>query len=246
MIQRNRGLFLVAFVTLVVGLIAMFPARVAYRLMSSPLVAMSGIEGTVWNGTASEFSTNGVYLRDLSWKMQPLQMFTGKAQYSLSGTPVSGFLDGEIAIGLGGKVSLVDLTASVPLQMLERASNVPGLRGTANLKFDRLELVGGRPAAMDGTIDVTNLVVPMLARSSLGGYSAEFFTQNNGIVASVEDTDGVVDLAGSIHLNHDGSWQFLGQVKPKPNTPEALRNQLKYLPATGDGDQHELRLEGSY
>lgn len=246
MIQRKRGLFLVAFVTVVVGLIAMFPARVAYRLMSTPLVSMSGIQGTIWSGIASEFSTNGVYLRDLSWEMQPSQLFTGKALYAISGTPVSGFLDGEIAVGLGGKVTLGELTASIPLQMIERAANVPGLRGNASLKFERLELVDGRPAAMDGTIDVANLVVPMLARGSLGGYSAEFFTQNNGIVASVEDTDGVVDLAGSIHLNHDGSWQFLGQVKPKPNTPEGLRNQLRFLPGTGDGDQRELRLEGSY
>ena len=246
MIQRKRGLVLVAVLTLVVALLLMFPARVAYRWASSPLVSMSGIQGTVWHGSASEFTTNGVYLRDLSWEMQPLQLFTGKALYAISGTPISGFLDGEIAIGLGGKVALRDLTASVPLQMIERAAKVPGLRGNASLKFERLELVGGRPAAMDGTIDVANLVVPMLARGSLGGYHAEFFTQNNGIVASVEDTNAIVDMAGSMHLNHDGSWEFLGRVKAQSNTPESVRNQLRFLPTTDEPGQHELRLEGRY
>lgn len=244
--QRNRGLILVAVLTLVIGLILMFPARVAYHWASSPLVSMSGIKGTVWNGTASEFSTNGVYLRELRWTLRPMRLLTGKALYTISGTPVSGFLDGEISIGLGGKVTLQNLTASLPLQMIERAANVTGLRGNASLTFERLELVDGRPAAMDGSIDIANLLVPMLARGSLGGYRAEFFTQNNGIVASVEDTDGVVDLAGSINLNPDGSYQFLGLVKAKPNTPASIGNQLRFLPKTDEPGQHELRLEGSY
>jgi len=246
LILRSRGLILVAVATLVAGLIAMFPARVAYQWASAPLVSMRGIEGTIWSGTASEFGTNGVYLSNLSWKIRPLKLFTGKASYTISGTPVSGFFDSEISIGLGGKIALHDLTASLPLQMIERAANVPGLRGQASLQFERLELVGGRPAVLDGTVDVADLVVPILSRASLGGYRVEFFTQNNGIVASVEDTDGVIDLAGSVQLGLDGSYAFLGMVKAKSNTPESITRQLKYLPPADESGQHELRLEGSY
>jgi general secretion pathway protein N len=246
LIYRKRGLVLVAVVTLVVGLIALFPARVAYRWGSTPLIAMSGIQGTIWSGTASQFSTNGVYLGNLSWKMQPLKLFTGKASYKISGTPVSGSFDAHISIGLGGKVILQDVVAFLPLQMLERAANVPGLRGNAALQFERMELVGGRPAALDGSINVADVVVPMLSRSSLGGYRAEFFTQNNGIIASVEDTDGVVDLAGRLEVRVDGSYAFLGKIKAKPNTPDSIASQLKYLPPADADGQHELRLEGTY
>ena len=246
MIHPQRGLILVGVATLVIGLIAMFPARVAYQWASAPLVSMRGIEGTIWRGSASEFGTNGVYLSNLTWQIKPFQLFAGKAAYIISGTPVSGFLDSEISISLGGKVTLRDLAASLPLQMIERAANVPGLRGNASLQFERLELVGGRPAALDGTIDVANLVVPMLSRASLGGYRAEFFTQNNGIVASVEDTDGVIDLAGSLQVDLTGAYAFLGKVKAKSNTPESITRQLKYLPPADESGQHELRLEGSY
>lgn len=243
---RKRGLALIAIVTLIVGLIAMFPARVAYQWASSPLIAMGGIEGTVWSGSASQFSTNGVYFRDLRWRIRPLQLFTGKASYVISGTPVAGSFDAEISIGLGGTVTLRNVAAFIPLQMLESAANVPGLRGSASLQFERLELVGGRPAALDGSIDVANLVVPMLSRTSLGGYRADFFTQNNGIIASVEDTDGVLDLAGRLEVRLDGSYEFLGKVQAKSNTPESIANQMKYLPLVDDSGQRELRLEGSY
>lgn len=243
---RIRGLVSIALVTLVVGMIAMFPARVAYQWASSPLISMSGIKGTIWSGSASEFGTNGVYLSDLRWKIRPLKLFTGKASYMISGTPVSGSFDAEIAIGLGGKVTLQNLAAFVPMQMLEGAANIPGLRGSASLQFERLELVDGRPAALNGSIDVANLVVPMLSRASLGGYRADFFTQDNGIMASVQDTDGIVDLAGSLEVRFDGSYAFLGKVRAKPNTPDSIATQMRYLPPADENGQHELRLEGSY
>ncbi|MCG8369298.1 MAG: type II secretion system protein N [Proteobacteria bacterium] len=246
MITRARGLALLALVVLVVALVATFPARVAYRWVSSPLLAMSGIHGTVWNGSAREFSTNGVYLRELTWKIRPLNLLGGKAVYDVSGSPVSGFFDGEASVGIGGRLSLRNLSASVPLAMLEDASNIAGLRGNASVRIERLELVDGRAAALDGNVEVTGLHVPMLSRSSLGGYRAEFFTQQDGIVASIEDTDGVVDLAGSLRLDPDKSYTFLGQVGPKPGTPDELRQQLRYLGSADERGLRELRLEGSY
>ena len=246
MIERNRSLTLLAILTLVLTLVITFPARIAYQWASPPHAKLSGIHGTIWNGSAREFSTSGMYLRDLTWRMRPLQLFTGKAAYDISGSPVSGFFESEIALGLGGTLTLENLSASVPMQMFAGAAGIAGLSGSASLKFERLELESGRATAMDGTVDVANLVVPRLSSSSIGGYRAEFFTQNNGIVASVEDTDGVIDLAGSLQLNADKSYAFLGQVVAKPNAPESLQRQIRFLPFANDRGQHELRLEGSY
>jgi len=245
LITRTRGLLLLTILSVVVALVITFPARIAYQWMSPPFVQMSGIQGTVWNGSAREFATNGVYLRELTWRMHPLGLFTGKANYDISGTPVSGFFESKVTLSLGGTLTLSNLSASVPLQMFEDAANIAGLRGNASLQFERLELAAGRAAAMDGTVDVANLLVPILGSTSLGGYRAEFYTQNNGIVASVEDTDGVVDLAGSLQLNPDKTYAFRGQVAAKPNASDSLKNQLRYLPKNDRG-QHELSLEGQY
>lgn len=82
------------------------------------------------------------------------------------------------------------------------------------------------------------------SRAPIGGYRAELFTQGNGIAASVEDTDGVIDLAGSLTVNSDRTYQFLGQLAPKPETDDGLRNQLRFLGSPNDRGQYELRLEG--
>ena len=246
MIQRKRGLFLVALLAAVAAVVILFPARVAYRIASPPLVALGGLSGTIWKGSAREFSTNGIYLRNLEWRIQPSLLLTGKAVYTVSGSPVTGFFDSDVAISPSGNVTLSNLNASLPLQMLEKPIRVPGLRGNASVKIDRLELAAGRPAALEGTVDIAGLIVPVVSRTSLGGYRAEFFTQDDGIVASIEDTDGVVDLAGSLQLSRDKSYSFVGQVVAKADTPASLKQRLQVLPATDRPGQHELRLEGSY
>jgi general secretion pathway protein N len=247
LIQRKRGLLLVGVLTALVALVALFPARVAYKLTAPPYVKMSGLSGTIWNGAAEEFSTNGLYLRNLEWRMSPLSLLTGKARLVVAGEPTSGFFESEVAASLSGKtITLSKLSAALPLAMFARASGVPGLKGDASLQIESLTLVSGRATALQGSMDVGNLVVPALARTSLGGYRADFFTQGEQIVASVEDTDGVVDLAGSLQVNRDRSYSFRGLVMAKTDTPDGLRQRIEYLPKTDRPGQYELPLDGSY
>ena len=243
---RKRGLFLAGIIAFLVAVVALFPARVAYWLASPPHVAISGFSGTVWNGSAQEFSTNGVYLRDLEWRMHPFSLVTGSAVFDVSGSPADGFFDSEVAVSVNGSITLRNLSAALPLIMFEEAAGISGLRGQLSLQIERLELVSGRPAALEGSANIANLLVPLLGRTPLGGYRADFFTQSNGIIASVEDTDGVVDLAGRLQINPDKTYSFLGQVVPKTGTPESLRKQIGYLPEGDRPGQHELRLDGSY
>ncbi len=95
--------------------------------------------------------------------------------------------------------------------------------------------------------DVANpdhILLPLVSQSPIGGYRAEFFTQEDGVVASVQDTDGIVDLAGSLKLAADGAYEFRGQLAPKPETPPQLRQQLQFLGSANERGQYELRLEG--
>lgn len=243
---RKRGLVLAGVVTFVVALVALFPARVAYQLASPPHVAISGFSGTVWRGSAQEFSTNGVYLRDLEWRMHPLSLLTGNAVFDVSGSPANGFFESEVAVGASGNITLRDLSAALPLAMFAKAVGVPGLRGQLSLQIERLQLANGRPEALDGSVNVADLLVPVVSRAPLGGYRADFFTQSDGIIGSVEDTDGVVDLAGRLQITRDKAYSFLGQIVPKTETPDSLRQRIKYLPEGDRPGQHELRLDGSY
>lgn len=245
MIESKRGLLLVAVITVIAGLVLLFPARIAYRWFVPAELAMSGIQGTVWLGNADAALVRGFYLRDVQWRLKPLGLFTGKLAYRVEATPSSGFAETDIGIGLGGTLTLSDLAASLSLQQLSDSLNIRGLRGNASLQFERIVLQGNLPVSADGSVEVRGLLVPRIARDSIGGYRVDFFSQDSGIGASVEDTDGVIDIAGSLQFNDDGSYQFLAQVIAKPEAPERLKTQMQYLPPANDRGQQELRIEGS-
>ncbi len=244
MIPGRRGLVTAGVVTLVLGLVVLFPARVAVHWFLPSDIAIGGIHGSAWRGGGSEASVNGLYLRDIQWNFAPLRLLTGNFSYKVSATPVSGFIESDLSIALNGTVSLSNVTASLPLELFAVAAGVPGLQGTASVQFERLEIVTGIPVAADGTLQIADLLVPLVGSDSLGGYKAEFFTQDNGISASIEDADGVVDLAGSLQLRPDRSYQFIAQVVMKTETPESVRRQLQYLPPANSRGQRELPLEG--
>lgn len=242
--RSTRGLVTTGVLALVLGLIIMFPARVAIGWFAPAAVAVSGIQGSVWYGRANEAAVEGIYMRDVEWRLNVLQLLTGKLSYSVEATPVSGFLETDISIDFSGAVTLSELTAALPLNLFARVAGVRGLQGNVSLTFQRVEIIDGLVVAADGTAQIANLVVPIVGRDSLGGYKADFFTQNNGISASIEDTDGVLDLAGSLQVRTDRSYAFIAQVIAKPETPQSIRNQLQFLPPANARGQQELRLEG--
>ena len=194
----SRRLIIAGAITFIAGLIILFPARVANHWFSPPGVALSGLEGSIWSGSARDADAAGVYLRDMKWRMLPLQLLTGKLAFAVEGTPAGGFIDTQAAVTLGGMLRFTDLRASVALAPLQQVANISGLRGIANLDFERIDVEDGVPVLVDGVLEVRDLLVPMVATVPIGGYKAEFFTQEDGIVASVEDTDGTLDLAGRL------------------------------------------------
>jgi general secretion pathway protein N len=97
----RKSLLLVGLLTFVTAVILMFPARVAYDWFAPPALQLSGLEGTVWSGSAAEVSAAGLYLRDLKWRLRPLRLVTGKVAARIEASPSSGFLETDIAAGLG-------------------------------------------------------------------------------------------------------------------------------------------------
>ena len=165
-------------------------------------------------------------------------------RYQIEGTPAAGFIDGQVSLNLKGAVTASDLRGSMSLRPFEQLFGIRGLNGTINWEFERLVIENGLPTGANGVFEVFNLIAPNIHRASIGGYRAEFFTQDTGVVASVEDTDGIIDVAGSLQLGPDGTYKFVAQLAPKNNTPANVRQQLQLLGSANERGQHELRLEG--
>ena len=191
-------------------------------------------------------SIEGLYVSDIRWRAMPLKLITGKLAVAVSGDFASGFIETDVALGFGGDVYLSDLAGSFPAQSLQQMIGMTGLQGILNVQFEYLRFSDGLPVAADGTAEVSGLLLPLVSPVPIGGFRADFFTQDAGIGASIEDTDGLVDLAGSLDISDDGNYQFLGLLAAKPATPPQVREQMRFLGSPNERGQYELRLEGQF
>ena len=241
--SRSRWL-LIGGLVFFVGLVVFFPARIAYSWFVPDTVRLSSIDGSVWYGSAREASIGGIYLRDLRWRLRPLAILTGGIGYAIDARPSSGFVEGNIKLGITGAISASDLTASIPLQLLQQPLQMPGLSGSLSVQMAKLKLDSGIPVSAAGSIEVGNLVLPQVHRYSIGGYRVEFVDQDAGILSSIEDVSGMFDLAGTLQVSADGTYEFLAKVAATDTTPANVKSQLRFLGSPDERGRHDMRLEG--
>lgn len=240
-----RRLIIALVVTLLAGLIVLFPARVAYHAFAPPGIVLTPVDGTVWSGSSDRGNVAGVYFTDLRWRIKPLSVFKGRLAYEVEATLPGGFANTDVAVTAGGDLLISDAKMSLALATIADVTGVRGLAGIANADIGHLRLRDGRPVAAEGFIEVRNLIAPLLAPGSLGGYRTDLVTEADGIVATIEDTDGIVDIDGRLLLRANRQYQFLGQLAAKPETPQGLRDQMRYLGSPDANGRYPLRLEGS-
>lgn len=241
----GKRLIAVGVAALVVGLVATFPARIAYQWFAPAGLTLSGISGSVWNGKAAQGSAAGMFLTDLTWQFRPLSLLSLKAGYAVSASLPSGFIETDVAFRAGNRIAFSDLATAVPLATFAPLLPLAGIEGDISLQLKRLVLVDGFPAAADGTVSISGLVLRALSRSALGDYRAELQTGDGAIGVVVEDVSGVLDMDGNLVLQDDGNYSFVGKVAAKADASSAIVEQIGLLGRPDPQGRREFRFEGT-
>jgi len=225
-------------------MVATFPARVAYTLFAPAEVQLSGIAGSIWNGTATEGVAGGAYVRNIAWNLKPASILSGRLVYATSSNPLTGTIDCDVSFSADGTLTLSGLSGNVPLDLVHPAFQQSGIRGDLLLEFETLVIRHGMPVAAAGSLTIIDLYSPILSASRLGDFRADFQTSTESITASVGDLNGVLDVSGSITVNPDRSFTFTGLVAATASTPASVADQLRFLGSANNRGQHEFRFEG--
>lgn len=240
----NKGLVAAGLATFIIGIAITFPARIAYSWLAPQELRLSGIAGTIWNGQAAEGSAAGIYLRNLHWSFRPFSLIRGQLAYGIESDSAFGFVRGNVSVGVGGMVSVQDFASTVSLQEFSDLFQLQGFEGTLQLDFDSLVIRDGLPTEASGSVRLSNLLAPHISPLAIGDYAAEFSSNADGILASVEDLSGVLDVAGTITLGTDRSYAFIGKVAALPEAPPGLSNQLQFLGSPDERGYRDFRIEG--
>ncbi len=232
----------------VVLLAANAPARLLGYVVPDDQVLLQGLDGTVWNGTATRalLITGDGYLNlgRVDWTLQPLSLLLFSPSLDIDGEWGSQTLSGGVSLRGEGSIGLSDFEANLPAELLRRFLPAE-LAGSLSAQVEELLLVDWLPVRAAGRVvwqNATWLSVqgPML----LGSYALDFKQEKgqplNGEVITIS---GPVLASGGIELNEDAYTLDVTIAGEQPLDPQ-LQQALALIAEPEDGT-YRVQLQGS-
>lgn len=232
--------------------LASFPASIAYRWFAPDALALAGIEGTVWHGSAAYGGVEGLAFSGLRWQLNPVALLTGRVRLSAELRLPDGRASAKLTVS-GRRIEIDDLRAATELATLRQWLRLGDTRGKASATLATLTLVDGRPVAADGEIRVESLAIPPLFPTpgvtivELGNYSAKVSSPDSaGLVGAIRDQDGPLELTGTLSLTADQQYRLDAQIRPRADAPDILVQGIENMSTEKSADgRYHLVLSGS-
>ena len=241
-VQKKQ--LLISLFALLLMLILQFPAITAINSINKNNLKVNGVNGTVWKGSASEISSNEIYLRQTKWKIVPSELLKGNLTFDISTYPYNGQLKFNLILDLMNNLSATDIKGNFPNDILEIIAPFLGVSSEIDMNIKSLSLNNKNINQLEGQILLNNLVMKGISNRVLGSYKIDLFERNGEIYGSIDDISGEVDIAATMSLTLSGKYIIDGAVSAKQNTSNQVRTILSFLGAENENGQRSFRFEG--
>jgi general secretion pathway protein N len=232
--RRAILLALVALLAFAGILLARAPAKWMAGFLPAS-VQCAQIAGTIWNGRCSGLVSGGMPLGQLTWKLHPLRLFSGKLASHVDLTRADGFVRGEFVSSFDGKdITARDLSATLPLDRSLAPQFPPNLSGKGTAQLALLHVKDGVITAVRGRVEAHGLEQRGNQRYRLGDYAVTFPGGDGEPTGALESLSGPLDVKGTLRLTNEPGYAVEGTVAAGPDADPQLARQLEYL-GTPDG-----------
>lgn len=247
-LRRRRTLWLVAAVTLLIGLLSRMPASFVLSMFLPDQVLTRGVNGTIWSGTIDAAELNGISLGNIEWRLKPLAILTGRLRAQASAALPGGFVDGDFSVS-ASEIRIRDTKASLALAPITAPSSIGPSSGQARVSIDDARLRDLWPTTLRGELTLTDLRYPPVGTQPLGDYSITFADDDSNpaypVRGDVTALDGPFVLSGYISLGDNRAYSMRARIAAKPGADAQLSQGLRILgPANAQG-QHALSFDGN-
>jgi general secretion pathway protein N len=229
-----------------------FPAQTAVSWFAPSEVALAGVGGTLWSGSAASGTIGGLAVRDLRWRLRPWQLLIGRLGASIEAQLADGFIATNVAASATG-VRFSDLRGGSSLAALAGVLPVRGMTGQASVELSALELENGWPSRVVGQLRLRDLqVAPFVAtraqqRLALGDYTVTFTdAAPREIAGRFVDNGGPLEVSGTVVLDAKRAYTLDALIEPRADAPEEIVSGLAIMTSEPDAEgRRRLTLTGS-
>ncbi len=240
-----RSAAILSVLIFVVTVLVRLPARWLVGLLP-PKVQCEAPSGTLWNGACGELRAGGYGLRGVSWRLHPAALLRMRLAADLGSEDPAARGRASIELARSGELAIKDLVASVDVQ--SGAGMLPVMvSGRLELALASARIVGARPAALQGKIDLQQLHV-ISPPADLGSFELQFAPQPEGapLLGELRDlNNGPLSVNGRLRLTSGGAYQLDGTVAARAQAGAALTQALLLLGPPDVQGRRQFSLAGT-
>ena len=212
---------------LVVALLFNLPIQqVLPHLRLPDTVRVAGVDGTVIRGQAREIVVEEFALLDVDYRYLPSCIPLLKICYRIA------YRQGTVKVAydlLNGDTEISDLRLQYPVS--EVARYVPNLivqpSGQLELEIGEMGIVGGKPAALQGTLVWRDVGIDDDGiRLNIGDYQVDFVGDTRQYRFKLHDIDGDLDVDGEGEIAADGQYRVDIRIVVTDSIEPQVRNVL--------------------
>lgn len=250
---EHKKLVVLGVASLLVFLLSQMPASILFLALSPLNVQGFGVNGTVWNGSATIVNVGRQQIRNTEWDLAVGSLLLGRLGGDFKSEWGDGFAAGNGSLSVGGTIRLSELSAGVNAKMASSLFSLPAANGIVTVDIQQLVVANNWPQTLTGIAEVsglysTALMGPSAATMALDleiEFDSETETAEGTITGRIKDTGGPVELNGTLTLTQPGNYDVNVIVKARPGAPAALQDNLKFIGTPDASGSRTFNLQGS-
>ncbi len=219
-------------------LVASFPAGQALNLVRDQLkgIYIQNVSGTVWRGRIAKLQLQDQLFEQVSWRVRPLSLLTGRLRLEVSFDGVGRGGRGVVGLGADGSVTLEQFQGRIALMDIDHLLGIAPVQlgGLLEVDLNELELLGRQVVVADGTVHWRGAEATAPMAMQLGDFKVVLTTDEAGSIKGVvEDEGGAIVLDGTVTLDQSGSYQFRGHIAARDKGNRMLVQGINALGRKG-------------
>ncbi len=230
---------------LLVALLASTPARLLQRVLPGQQVVLSGVQGTLWEGSASraivQLAPGYLHLGAVRWSLSPLSLLTLSPRLELQSAWGAQRVTGNVVLRGQRDLDLRDVEAQLDADLLRKFAPL-AVDGFFSAQLQQLSLRDGLPHSAQGRVvwQQAGFQSPR-GRVPLGSYALDF-TQAPGeaLQGEILTLNGPMLAEGRARL--EGRAYSINVLLRSEGAMDPVLKEALQLMAMPEGDGYRLQL----
>lgn len=212
-------------------LAVLFPAGLAWSLAQKDLpgLKLSGIEGSLWKGSASHAYYRNEPLGRLEWRLSPWALISARPGADIHLQRDGESFEATIRQAEDNGLLASNLRLSLHGETLRNWTAPYLLHGEIKAELSSLNYRPGKQIQAEGRITIDNAEVEGPQSLALGRIDARIEPAAEGSELTFENKDSPLDMKGNIRVNPNGNYRVTAGVLNRDKRRKDIIEALKVM-----------------